>query len=69
MKLQMSKRVILYGDGDGITTVQEATATHVFNIIVVTKSISEDNPNQTGIVIEGTEVIFGFLIWHMHAPS
>lgn len=46
-------------DDDDDAAVQEAIATHVLNIIVVTKSRVDDNPKQTGIVIEGTEVLFG----------
>lgn len=46
-------------DDDDDAAVQEAIATHVLNIIVVTKPGVQDNPKQTGIVVEGKEVLFG----------
>lgn len=49
----------VFDDDDDDAAVQEAIATHVLNIIVVTKSGVEDNPKQTGIAIERTEVLFG----------
>lgn len=58
----MSKRVILSifdDDDDNDATVQEVIVTHILNIIVVAKSGVQDNPKQTGIAIEGSEVHFG----------